>query len=146
MSYETIEAALSTLIQTLTGYSSTNVKQGDWRWMGVGNTKGVTLAPGSFTQVDGSLRDTALVTWTIRVELYIAWNGEQNTTVATLKTDRQSIIDVVNQYHRLNGTAGVLNSIIRTADPIEEFYGNTNFWRHVLNCEVQEMATFSRAE
>ena len=146
MSYAIIEAALSTLIQGLSDYDSDNVKQGDWRWMGAGKTKGVTLTPGGFSQVDGTLRDMALVTWTIRVELYVAWDGEQNTTVATLKTDRQSIIDRVNQYHKLDGTSGVMNAIIRSAEPIEEFYGNTNFWRQVLSCEVLETATFTRQE
>ena len=148
MSYDTIEAALLTQIQALDAYDTANAKRGDWRHLGHGKTKAVVLVPGPFTQEDASLRNHTRIRWTIDVELYILWTGEQDTVLASLRTERQSILDRVNLYPYLGGTAGILGALVTGAGSVEAFSSpdGAMFWKQVLNCEVVEDNSFVRQE
>ena len=148
MSYSTIEAALSTLIQTIADFDGDNVSQGDWRILGHGKAKAVVLMPGPFARVPASIKDHNLVTWNTDIELFILWDGEQDSTVATLKTQRQLIMDEVNKFRKLNATSGVLKALVVSGGDVEPFVSadGATFWRQVLVCETQEDEEFTRSE
>lgn len=148
MSYDTIEAALLTQIQALGNYDTTNAYRGDWRQLGHGVTKAVVLVPGPFTQEDATLRNHTRIRWTADIELYVLWAGEQDTTLSTLRTERQSILDRINQYPYLGATSGVMGAIITGAGPIEAFSSRDGamFWKQVLTCQIVEDNSFTRQE
>lgn len=148
MSYATIEAALSSVIQKIADFDGDNVSQGDWRILGHGKDKAVVLMPGPFTRVPSVVQNANLVTWSVDIELYILFDGEHSTTVATLKTQRQLIMDEVNKFRKLDATSGVLSAIIADGDEVEPFVNpdGATFWRQVLRCSVEENETFTRSE
>ncbi len=148
MSYATIEAALSSVIQKITDFDGNNVSQGNWLILGHGKAKSVVLMPGPFTQEDSSMNGHTLITWIVDVELYILWSGEQATVVATLKTQRQLIVDEVNKFRKLDATSGVLNAIIQDGDAVEPFQSpdGAMFWKQTLRCQVLEDEDFTRSE
>lgn len=148
MSYDTIEAAVLTQITAITGYSTANVKRGDWRHLGHGKALAIVLVPGPFRQRDGALTGMSDITWTVDVELYVLWTGEQDTTLSSLRAERQKILDRINQYPFLGATAGVMTAMVVTGGPVEPFQSpdGAMFWRQVLSLEVREANTFARAE
>lgn len=148
MSYATIEAALSSVIQKIADFDGDNVSQGDWRILGAGKNKAVVLMPGTFTRVPSVVQNANFVTWSVDIELYILWDGDQATIVATLKTQRQLIMDEVNLFRKLDAAAGVLSAIIADGDEVEPFVSpdGATFWRQVLRCSVEENETFTRSE
>ena len=148
MSYVTVEDALATLLKTITDFDSANVSQGDWRILGHGKAKAVVLMPGPFAREPSTVRDHNLVTWNTDIELFILWDGEQDSTVAALKTQRQLIMDEVNKFRKLNATAGVLKALVVSGGDVEPFVSpdGATFWRQVLVCETQEDEEFTRSE
>ncbi|KKK83252.1 hypothetical protein LCGC14_2795270, partial [marine sediment metagenome] len=108
--------------------------------------KGAPLGP--LDGVPASVKDHNLVTWNTDIELYILWDGEQDSTVATLKTQRQLIMDEVNKFRKLNATAGVLKALVVSGGDVEPFVSpdGATFWRQVLVCETQEDEEFTRSE
>ena len=130
------------------GYDTDNVKRGDWRHLGHGKALAIVLMPGPFRQTPGSLRDLTYIVWTVDIELYVLWTGEQDTTISSLRAERQKILDRINLFPHLNATAGVMDAMVVTAGPVEPFQSpdGAMFWRQVLSVEVREANTFTRSE
>ena len=148
MSYDVIEAALLTQVIALADFDANNAKRGDWRHLGHGKAVAVVLVPGPFQQEDATLRNHTRIRWTTEIELYVLWTGEQDTVLASLRTERQSILDQVNLYPYLGATSGVMGAIITSAGPVEAHTSpdGATFWKQVLNCEVLEDNSFARME
>lgn len=148
MSYDTIEAALLTVLKGITGYDATNTSRGDWRILGAGKLKAMVLVPAGFRQEDGSLRELTFIEWTAEIHLYAMFDGEEKTTLTTLMAERQKVVDEVNKWPFLNAAAGVMGAIIADAGPVETFQATDGaaFFRQVLACRVREANTFVRSE
>lgn len=148
MSYELIEAGVSTVIKKIVGFDGDNVSQGDWRILGHGKAKAVVLMPGRFNRIPGTVQNNNQVTWDVEIELYILWDGEQDTTVATLKTQRQAIMDEVNKFRKLDGVSGVMQALVSDGDVVEPFISpnGATFWKQTMICQVLESESFTRSE
>jgi len=138
MSYTIIEAALSTVIQKLSGYSSTNVACGDYRILGSGQDKAVVLQPGAFIR-NQAAESWMRTQWNINIELYIAYGGEISTVAGNIRSERQTIMDKIDQYPTLDGTSGVVLARLNAGNEPEVWQvGAQQFWKQVLTCVIEE--------
>lgn len=146
MSYALIQAGYATVIKKLTGYDGDNVKEGDWRIMGHGKASFVVLQPGTFQQREAGLRNTNEIVWRTNIELYVPYDGEGYTTLATLIAERQKIIDVINLWPHLGAVSGVMDAMIVGGGEVERTTEGRQFYRQVLVGETVESVTFTRSE
>ncbi|MDD4984190.1 MAG: hypothetical protein PHQ43_00175 [Dehalococcoidales bacterium] len=145
MSYSTVETALATVIKKATGYSTTNVASGDYRVLAKGNAKAVVLQPGSFEREYVSTQYMRSA-WAINVELYVLWGGEQSTVAGNIRTERQALIDKIDQYPTLDSATGVVRAILKSAGPPEIWQvGAMQFWKQIMVCQVEERTTVTYA-
>ena len=117
MNYDAGEAAISTLIQALSGYSSTNVKRGDWSALNSGKSENNVVivqhlpSVGAMNTMGGGKQYDHKT----RVELYRLL--KQNTYGSTYTDHMAAVETVVNQlekYRHLNDS-----TICTDADIIE---------------------------
>lgn len=149
MSYETIEESTFILIRDkVPGYSATNIAKGDYRILASGVEKAVILNPGPIRsrQVVASQRYISTV-WVVDVELYIPWHEELSTIANKVRAFRQEIIDLIDQYPRINSSPGVLLSLISGASrPTIRAGEGRNWWIQILDFEVTERVDIQVAE
>ncbi len=146
MSYGSAEAALQTILRTVSGYASPNVTLGDYRIMGQGKEKVIILNPGPFNResIAPGIVHTA---WVILVELYIAFKGEISTIASDIRTERQTLIDKVDTYPTLNRAAGIMLGAVEAGDEPELWLaGSRQWWRQVLRVTVKEATSVTYAE
>lgn len=139
MSYATIEAALATILKTISGFSASNVAQGNYRILGTGQTKAIVLMPGALTHRGESFGGFWRTSWGINLELYHLWDGEQSTMMTTIKSVRQDVIDRIDMYPTLDNTAGVIVGAVDSGQEPEIWaVGNLQYWRQVIRLLVEE--------
>ena len=145
MSYNVCEAALATIVKLVSGYTVANVSQGDYRVLGAGVTKAVILTPGRFTRETAAER-WMRSNWVVNMELYVAFGGEISTVASNIRSERQNIIDKVDQYPTLNSATGVVLARLTGGDEPEVWQmGAMQFWKQILYCEIQERAVVTYA-
>ncbi len=146
MSYSTCEAALATILKTVTGYSSTNVTQGDYKILGTGQTKAIVLQPGAFTRTIETPNQT-LSHWKMSIELFLPFQTEISAIATAIRTERQSIIDKLDTYPTLNKVGGVLLGFLEAGEEPELWaIGSHRWWRQRMRVDVQEMVTATSVE
>jgi len=146
MSYATIEDGISAIIQTVSGFTSANVAQGDYRCLGAGVAQAVILMPGGFTR-NMEASNYVRSVWSTNIELWIPWRGEQSTSSASIKTVRQNIIDKLDKYPTLNSVSGVVRARLVSAGKPETWQtGAKQFWKQVMVMEVEERTVVSYSE
>jgi len=146
VSYQTAENALETILKKVTGFDAANVKKGDYRILGHGKDKAAVLQPGPFTRTSlaPGITNTA---WVILVELYIAFKGEISTIASDIRTERQAIIDKVDQYPTLDRASGIVLGVVEAGDEPELWaVGSRQYWRQILRVTVKEAGTITYAE
>lgn len=146
MSYVTAENALETILQGVTGFSSANIKKGDYRVLGAGLDKALVMQPGPFTRENlspGRVNNS----WTINLELFIAFTGEVSTIATDIRTHRQNVIDKIDTFPTLNRAAGIMLGAVESGDEPELWaVGSHQWWRQVIRVTVKEGVTVSYAE
>jgi len=146
MSYNSVESALATIIKKASGYSATNVAQGDYRVLAKGNAKAVILQPGAFIRSQAA-ESWKRSQWNVNVEIYIAFGGEISTVAGNIRTERQSIIDKIDQYPTLDSASGVvLAELAGGGEPEMWQIGAQQFWKQVMICRVEERALINVQE
>jgi len=148
MAYDTVEAAVKTLVQTLEGFEpkDKNVSQGDYRVMAGGVPKAVILQPGPFRR---NMVDTnrARSEWAVSLELYVAFREELSQIASDIRAVRQAIIDMLDKYPTLNSTAGVVFAMVSEgSEPDIWEIGSRKFWRQVMTVRVEERQSVTYAE
>ncbi len=153
MSYSSVEAAVLTLLQALTGTfaATTDVTRGDYRILDSGADAVAILVPGAFEQ-DGigeggarkSVRD-----WNVLIDLFRKY-VDDGTTWTNFETDRDAVMGQLEKYPTLDGESGVVNVIISAdADPGEVFdeddQGPFFVWQR-LRIRITERADLSGGE
>lgn len=145
MSYATIQTAIATVVKKVTGYGTANVLEHDRRVLGVGQALAVVLWPGQFQQEDASIRDNSFIRWNTTLELYVLYDGEQESTLDTLIAEREKMIDIIHKWPHLDGTAGVLNCrIISGGEP--GVVEGSQWYKQDLTVETWENQSFTVAE
>ncbi len=146
MSYTSVEDALRTILLTVSGYSTANVSEGDYRILGDGITKAMVLTPGAFsrTNMAPGVQETE---WVVNIELLIPFQDEISTIASNIRTERQNIIDKVDAYPTLNKTTGVLLGAIESGDEPEVWaVGSRTWWRQLLRVKIKEYTATASAE
>lgn len=148
MSYSIVEAALLTVLRLHANYDSTNSARGDFRNLARGGARFVVLVPGSVPGREMVAHPRRIsTTWEIVIQLFILYTGEANTAFTNLASDRQDIMDHIDQYPTLNGTADVVHALITSAREPEPWSGEgRNYWQQDILCRVTEHVTVTIAE
>ena len=148
MSYNTVEAALLTTIQLMSEYSDTNSSRGDYRVLGQGVTFALILMPGAIRDrsVFASPRRVS-TTWEIILDMYVHFTGEMDTTINSIKSERQSLMDHLDGYPTLSGQSGVVEAFIVGGREPEMWQGEgADWWRQQLIYAVVEHTTITILE
>ncbi len=146
MSYTTVEDALKTLLQAVTGYSTANVTEGDYRILGTGQTKAMVLQPGAFRRTN-SAPGVQVTDWTVNVELFIPFQDEISTIAAAIRTEVAAIIAKLDAYPTLNRTSGVLLGAIESGDEPEVWsVGSRRWWRQLMRVTIKEQSLVATSE
>ena len=149
MSYETVEDSTLILIRDkVPGYSATNISSGDYRILASGVEKAIILNPGSIRgrQVVAAQRYIS-TTWVVEIELFIPWHDDLSSIANKVRQFRQEVIDLIDQYPRINSSPGVLLSLINGASrPTIRAGEGRNWWIQILDFEVTERVDIVVAE
>lgn len=146
MSYSTIEAAVSTVIQKHADYDTTNVLRGETSAIKKGYARVVRLRYGGHRREEITLR-CIKNTWVTNIDLYVPWRGDIATLETTFQTEFQKIIDTLEAWPRLAACDGVISTDLINADspiPLEPRGGAYRGQRLIL--ETQEVVTPTRSE
>ena len=146
MSYTSVEDALRTLLQAVTGYSTANVTEGDYRILGTGQTKAMVLQPGAFRRTN-SAPGIQITDWTANIELFIPFKDEISTVASDIRTERAAIIAQLDAYPTLNRTSGVLMGAIESGDEPEVWaVGSRRWWRQLMRVTIKEQSLVATSE
>ena len=141
MSYEAVENALLTTIQTSTAnFTARNTSQGDYRILANGATHYVVLQMGSFENLRINIRGDQRRSWNINMELWVPFQGELSTVANVIRDQRHNLIDTVSQYTHLGAGNAVFDAFVTSADEpvIQTIPGGPTCWKQVVICRVQE--------
>lgn len=125
MSYSSVEAAVLTILQGLTGtFASTDdVTRGDYRILDSGANANAVLIPGAFEQdgiAEGGARKSVRA-WNVLIDLFRKY-VDDGTTWTNFETDRDAVMAELELYPTLNSEAGIVGvTISADADPGEVF-------------------------
>ena len=147
MSYATMEAALQTQIQTLTGFAKgdRNVVLYDVGSLNRGSSKGVVLRFGGMDHSLWTMGGTHLHTWFINCTLYVRYKNESDAQEA-LRTNMQLIIDRIDQYPKLGGSAYYAWVSSMEETPEEIALGAAKFIGRSLRIAVEEEVDVTEME
>ena len=153
MSYSSVEIALQTILQGLTGTfaSTADVTRGDYGVLDSGVSASAVLVPGSFEQDgegEGGARKSVRA-WNVLIDLFRKYVDE-GTTYTSFETDRDAVIAEIEKYPTWNVESGIVNVIVRSdGDPGEVFdeedAGPFFVWQR-LRVGVTERADLSGGE
>ena len=146
MSYATIEAAVVTVIIKHADFSTTNCKARDIRPLSEGLERVCLVSYGSQAREELSIRSEKYI-WTLNIDVFAPWRGEDNVLQAAINTEMQKVIDTLEAWPKLAATSGVLDSNftnINKAEPLAEKMGSYRGQRLFFN--VQEEVTPTRSE
>ena len=147
MSYTTVEAALVTVIQLHSDYDSGNCSAGDYRILGAGSAQSIVVTPGPFSRSITAAPRRMGTSWTINIEIFIPFRSEMSDIKSELRLFRQTLIDQVDKYPRLNDASGVIDAMIDSGGEPELWQGeNKRWWIQKLRCTVKERVTVIIAE
>jgi hypothetical protein len=111
----TIQAAIQSLVQATSRYNDGDVTLGDFRVLGRGRQAAVIL-PGPLAAQRAGDWSQLRYAWTHYVEVWRRFDGDD---YADIVADRQVVMDQLNAYPTLNGTAGITDcTVSQSSDPI----------------------------
>ena len=153
MSYSSVEAAVLTILQGLTGtfVSTSDVTRGNYEVLDSGADATAVLIPGAFEQdgiAEGGARKSVR-DWNVLIDLFRKYLDE-GTTWTNFETDRDAVIAELEKYPTLNGEAGIVRGIISAdADAGEVFDEDDNgpffVWQR-LRIKITERADLTGGE
>lgn len=128
MSYDTVEAALETLLVAMPEFSASTVSRGDYRVLDSGSSDLIVLTPGPFEQdgVGQAGARKSIRLWSILADLFRKYEDDATTWAGFIAT-RDAVIDNIEKYPTLNNVAGLtLVAMEAPGDPIEVFDEDDN--------------------
>ena len=147
MSYATMEAALQTQIQTLTGFtkSDRNVVLYDVGSLNRGSSKGVVLRFGGMEHELVALGGEQIHRWFINITIYVRYKNESDAQ-ENLRSNMQSIIDRIDQYPKLGGVAFYAWVSAVEETPVEIALGGVKFLGRSLRVAIEEEVDVAEME
>ena len=128
MSYSTIESAVLTVIRLHANYDENNCKAGDSSPIKAGYARVCRLLYGGGRRIPLTIKIMEYV-WTINVDIYVPYRGDLPTLESSLATERQTIIDQLAKYPRLNNCIGVIDAEITNGDKPEPLESKKTAYR-----------------
>jgi hypothetical protein len=118
--YNTVEAAVLTLIQAISTVSSDDITRGDYSVMDSGRDNIAVITPGAIDQPDARSR-MSYYEWDVLIDVIRRYIDDGSTSVSFIQW-RDSIMTQLESYPTLDGVTGVLRTRIRTeGDPDDIF-------------------------
>ena len=147
MSYATMEAALQTQIQTLTGFtkSDRNVVLYDVGSLNRGSSKGVVLRFGGMEHELVALGGEQIHRWFVNVTIYVRYKNESDAQ-ENLRTNMQLIIDRIDQYPKLGGAAYYAWPSSVEEQPEEIALGGVRFIGRSIRVAIEEEVDITEME
>jgi|GEM_PF-6166028 hypothetical protein len=104
--YDAIEAALQTILQSLTSVFATSeqVTRGDWRVMDRGVDVWAVLFPADYIEESVMAAGSAQMSYTTKLLLGVRYRDDGSTRVALVRV-RDAVVRHLRQYPHLNGLA-----------------------------------------
>lgn len=146
MSYAVVEAAAVTVLRKHADFDATNCRAGDVSPIKKGLERVVSALYGGVRKDDLTVT-MVRHTWTVFLDLYVPYRGEVPELETRLASERQKMIDTVEAYPMLDGTAGVTKAHIingETPEPLQPKKGAYRGQR--LYLEVTEIVKPARQE
>lgn len=143
MSYATVQGAVATVLQGLTGSfaDSAQVTQNDWSVLDRGYDNIAVLFPGPFQDSGGGAGNSRNITWTVHIALFRRIPGSYADALTAFVTLRDAVRLQIQKYPAL-GLVGVLTVLDLTGDePLavgDEADGGPFFILETLDLQVQE--------
>lgn len=150
MTYATVQTAVATLVKTVTGFSSANVTEGDYRIFTKGLRKGAVLRRGpSASQriaITAGGQYPVRSNYVVNIEVYVPYKSSASATRSTLLAASEAILATLRTYPDLDGTAGVKwCGPGDMTEPVEGQFGDFTFWQQVITWPVTEVETVTVA-
>ena len=149
MSYSVGEAAILTLIRTLSAYDTQNSSRQDWRILLSGKSdRYVVLRPGEWNNEQIAYAAN-LRSWLTVVEVFRPYRDD--TKPVTIQDDVETIVALLETYPTLDGTAGVQEFSVVGGNEMQEVVlgseKNQSLWvKWEVNCGWQEEKEITYAE
>jgi len=103
----TIQAAIQTILQALSGtFATADVVLGDLKVIGRGSSPYAVILPGPMRSERSGDWSQVRYWWTHYVEVWERFTGDSYSAITTA---RQAVLDQINKYPTLNGTANITN-------------------------------------
>lgn len=147
MSYQLISQGLQNIVQLVGGFGPENVAYEDFKALNAGMARAVVLEYESFNQERLSMRGGRLVTWTIKLNLFNQFMDLVESQAAQ-DADRQAILDTLDHYPCLGGTANVLDALVVNglSEPAPTELGGALFLKETMTVQVQELVDAEERE
>lgn len=146
MSYAVIEAAVVTVIQLHANYDTTNCKAGDSSPIKKGYERVCRILYGGERCEQVTLQ-ALKYTWIANIDIFVPYRGVVATLEANLAVERQTVIDQLALYPKLNACAGVVSAEITNSDKPEPLNPKHSAYRgQRLYLQVVEIVTPVRVE
>jgi len=148
MSYATIQSAVSTILQKATGFDSANVVIGHYRPL-ASKKESVSITPGAISGRRSQGNRTVTTDWVVNIQYFVKATDHNNVedVYSTIVAGRQKLIDVVDQYPTLDGTAGVVIARLEAADEPDWLQqGRSYIWVQNMRCVVRETVLITGGE
>lgn len=127
MSYGTGEAALKTIIETASGFTSGNVARQDWRILNQGKSPAAILRPGPWTVADMTMKSKAY-TWRCIIEVWVRYINDA-VPVSGLQTYQSAINALIQKYPTMAGLTGVIEAaVVGGGEMQERTLSNDSLW------------------
>lgn len=146
MSQTTIEAGIVASIQLHADFDADNCKLYDRRPLGKGLARVVVISYNSHSSEQITIQMERRK-WNYNVDVLVPWRGDLVELDTRVAVETQKVLDILAQYPRLNGTAGVQRTDLITGakpDLMQDRKGVYRGRRHTL--EVLEFVNPGRSE
>lgn len=124
MSYASGEAALKTIMEGVTGFSSSSVVRQDWRILNQGKSPAAILRPGPWTVADSTMTSKAY-NWRCIIEVWVRYIDDA-VPVSGLQTYQAAINALIQKYPTIAGLAGVTYAAVAGGGEMQERKLNNN--------------------
>lgn len=144
MSYESVEAALATQLETI---ANLKVVKDDATKIQSGSTKVAILRYSSFEQERFSMGGNHHIRWVITVALFCRYTTDAEVR-DSLRELRLAVLNRINQYPRLGDSSEVFDAFVVAGRAVPEavVFGSYRYFSEEVDVEIIEEIDVSLAE
>jgi hypothetical protein len=151
VSFSTVEAAVQTLLQAVTGTfdRTADVTRGNFRVLDDGSAPYAVLMPGEFEKRPYGGARQEITLWTGYIWLFEKY-VDDGTSYTSMEATREAVLDQLEKYPTLNFLTGIVKFRVSSGGEVTEVYDeNKNgpfFLMQALKYEANEVTATSGGE